>query len=170
MIWPIVDKCWESARAKSQKSSRATSCKWCLEFRRYLLGDGYAKLARQLLPVVEQFNYGKVPAQPVTSPNLQRVTYTITRLNKIALEFDQPMSWDNAHVTQFYLDGEPEKIASGSVAGNTITLKLTAPSTATTISYLHDKNWSPQNLLIGRNSLAALTFFEVPLLYPNSAR
>ncbi len=125
---------------------------------------GYAELARQVLPVVEQFNYGKVPAQPVTSPNLQRASFTSDHRDEIALEFDQAMSWDNALVSQFYLDGAPNLISSGSVANNTITLKLSAPSTATTISYLHDKNWNPNNLLLSRNSLAALTFFEVPLL------
>ncbi len=124
---------------------------------------GYAELARQLLPVVEQFNYGKIYAQPVTSPNLQRASYTSDRHDEIALEFDQPMSWDNALISQFYLDGAPEKIASGSVTGKTITLKLSASSTATTITYLHDKSWSPQNLLLSRTSLAALTFFGVPV-------
>jgi hypothetical protein len=124
---------------------------------------GYAELARQALPVVEQFNYGVVPAQPVTSPNLQLAAFTNDRRDEIALEFDQPMSWDNALVTQFYLDGAPGLVSSGSVTGNTISLKLSAPSTAATISYLIDKRWDSKNLLLGQNQLAALTFFEVPL-------
>jgi hypothetical protein len=124
---------------------------------------GYAELARQVLPVVEQFNYGVVPTQPVTSPNLQRASYTSDRRDEIALEFDQPMSWDNALITQFYLGGAPNLVSSGSVTGNTITLKLSTPSTATIISYLIDKRWDSKNLLLGQNQLAALTFFEVPM-------
>jgi hypothetical protein len=124
---------------------------------------GYAELARQVLPVVEQFNYGVVPAQPVTSPDLQRAMFTSDRRDEIALEFDQPMSWDNNLISQFYLDGAPGLVSAGSVTGNTITLKLSAPSTATTISYLIDKRWDSKNLLLGQNQLAALTFFEVPV-------
>ncbi len=73
------------------------------------------------------------------------------------------MAWDNALITQFYLDGTANLIFSGSVASNIITLKLSAPSTATTISYLIDKRWDSKNLLLGQNQLAALTFFEMPL-------
>jgi Domain of unknown function (DUF2341)/Concanavalin A-like lectin/glucanases superfamily/Carbohydrate esterase, sialic acid-specific acetylesterase/Glucose-regulated metallo-peptidase M90 len=124
---------------------------------------GYAELAQQVLPVVEQFNYGVVPAQPVTSPNLQRVSFTSDRRDEIALEFDQPMSWDNALITQFYLGGAAGLVSSGSVSGKTITLKLTAPSTSKTISYLIDKRWDSKNLLYGQNQRAALTFFEMPL-------
>ncbi len=124
---------------------------------------GYAELARQVLPVVEQFNYGVVSTRPATSPNLQRASYTSVRRDEIALEFDQPMAWDNACVSQFYLDGASNLISSGSVSGNTINLKLSAPATSNTISYLIDKRWDSKNLLLGQNQLAALTFFEVPL-------
>jgi hypothetical protein len=42
------------------------------------------------------------------------------------LEFDQPVKWNNALAGQFYLDGVKGKVASGSAAGNTLTLKLAA--------------------------------------------
>ena len=73
------------------------------------------------------------------------------------------MAWIDALASQFYLDGEAGKIASGSVSGNLLTLKLTAPSSASSITYLTDKKWDIKTLLYGKNGLAALTFCEVPL-------
>ena len=71
--------------------------------------------------------------------------------------------WDDALASQFYLDGEPGQVASGTVSGNMVTLKLTAASTATGITYLDSKSWNPKNLLRGENGIAALTFCDVPI-------
>jgi hypothetical protein len=84
------------------------------------------------------------------------------------MEFDQPMKWDNALVSEFYLDGEKGKVASGSVSGKVVTLKLTAASTAQKLTYLDSSSWSQHNLLRGANGIAALTFCEVPILSPRS--
>jgi hypothetical protein len=130
---------------------------------------GYAELARQLLPVVEHYNYGKTPATAVTAADLKKATYTTDKLDEIALEFDQPMAWYDALGSQFYLDGEADKVAAGSVSGNIIKLKLTSPATAKTITYLVDKKWDSKTLLYGKNGIAALTFFEVPLLRAGSS-
>jgi hypothetical protein len=99
----------------------------------------------------------------VTAADLRKAAYTSDKLDEIALEFDQPMAWYDALGTQFYLDGEAGKVASGSVSGNVIKLKLAAPATAKTITYLVDKKWDSKTLLYGVNGIAALTFFEVPL-------
>ena len=48
-------------------------------------------------------------------------------------------------------------------------LKLTSPATAKTITYLVDKKWDSKTLLYGKNGIAALTFFEVPLLRAGSS-
>ena len=80
------------------------------------------------------------------------------------MEFDQPVKWDNALVGQFYLDGEKGKVVSGAVSGNTVTLKLTAASTAKHLTYLDSSSWSQDKLLRGENGIAALTFCEVPIL------
>jgi hypothetical protein len=55
-------------------------------------------------------------------------------------------------------------VASGSVAANVVTLKLTAASAAQRLTYLDSKSWSQDKLLRGENGLAALTFCEVPIL------
>ena len=81
----------------------------------------------------------------------------------IALEFDQPVVWADHLVSQFYVDGENDKIASGSVSGSVLTLKLKEPTAATKITYLTESRWSQDTLLIGANGIAALTFCNVPL-------
>jgi hypothetical protein len=66
-------------------------------------------------------------------------------------------------IGQFYLDGEKDKVASGSVKGNVLTLKLKEPGTATKITYLKEVKWSQETLLLGTNGIAALTFCNVPI-------
>ncbi len=127
---------------------------------------GYAELARQVLPIVEQDNYGVSFKRSVTSPNIRRAGFSNDQQDEITLEFDQPMAWNDALISQFYLNGEAGKIAVGVVTRNVVTLKLHEPSTATAITYLIDKKWDANNLLYGQNGIAALTFFEVPLNSP----
>ena len=90
---------------------------------------GYAEFAALMCPLVERDNYGKIFTKPITPPNLKRAYYTNDKKNEIALEFDQPVTWKDSLASQFYLDGEKGKIASGSASGNVLVLKLTAVST-----------------------------------------
>ncbi|MBJ7284877.1 MAG: hypothetical protein JHD00_07220, partial [Akkermansiaceae bacterium] len=63
-----------------------------------------------------------------------------------------------------YLDGATAgAVASGSVSGNVVTLKLKAPATAGKITYIKETNWSQDRLLIGANGIAALTFADVEI-------
>ena len=78
------------------------------------------------------------------------------------------MVWADTLVGQFYLDGEKDRIASGSVSGNVLTLTLKEASTATKITYLKEIAWSQDTLLHGANGLAALTFCDVAILSPRS--
>jgi hypothetical protein len=66
--------------------------------------------------------------------------------------------------SQIYLDGEKGRVASGSVTGNGITLKLAKPAAATRVTYLKETAWNQDNLIFGKNGIAALTFCEVPVL------
>ena len=99
-----------------------------------------------------------------------RVVFAGEKKDELVLEFDQPVKWDNALVGQFYLDGAKGQVASGSVAGNTLTLKLAAPTTAKTVTYLDSAAWSQKTLLKGENGLAALTFCEVPIASAGKTR
>lgn len=121
---------------------------------------GWAEFARMIQPVIERDHYGKVPAGPITAPNLRKAT---AAKDTITLEFDQPVVWAESLVSQFYLDGEKDKVASGSVSGNVLTLKLKEPTAATKITYLKEVAWNQDNLLNGANGIAALTFCNVPL-------
>ena len=125
--------------------------------------NDYEKMGQTMAPLLERDIHGKVFTQPISSADLKKAFYTTAKKDEISLEFDQPVAWIDALASQFYLDGEAGKIASGSVSGNLLTLKLTAPSSASSITYLTDKKWDIKTLLYGKNGLAALTFCEVPL-------
>ena len=125
--------------------------------------NDYEKMGLAMAPLLERDIHGKVFPQPASSADLKRASYTTPKKDEITLEFDQPVAWFDALTSQFYLDGEADKVASGSVSGNLLTLKLKAPASAKSITYLTDKKWDPKTLLYGKNGLAALTFCEVPL-------
>ena len=114
-------------------------------------------------PLIERDTYGKVPADSITAPNLRKAYFTTAAKDAIALEFDQPVVWDDVLLKEFLLDEAGEKVASGSASGNVMTLKLKAPESAKTISYLKELNWSQEKLIWGANGIAALTFCEVPI-------
>ena len=123
---------------------------------------GWAEFARTIQPLIERDFYGKAPTASITPPNLRRAFFA--GKDTVALEFDQPVVWDDKLAGQFYLDGEKDKVASGSVTGNVLTLKLKEASTVKRITYLKEIAWNQDALLNGANGLAALTFCEVPLL------
>ena len=124
---------------------------------------GWSAFAHMIQPLIERDLYGKAPAGSVTPPDLKHAYYTSDAKDAIALEFDQPVVWNDALASEFYLDGQNGVVASGAVAGNVLTLTLKQASTAGTITYLDSKSWSQDRLLDGANGIAALTFCEVPI-------
>jgi hypothetical protein len=124
---------------------------------------GWSVFAQRLQPLIERDFYGKVPTVSITAPDLKRAYYASPAKDAIVLEFNQPVIWKDALVSDFYLDDIAGKVASGSVVGNVLTLKLKEPSTAKTIQYLKEMNWTQDRLLIGANGLEALTFCDVPI-------
>ena len=124
---------------------------------------GWAEFANLIQPLIERDFYGKAPVKSITPPNLKQATFAVGGSDTISLEFDQPVVWKEALAGQFYLDGEKDKVASGSVSGNTLTLKLKEASQATRITYLKESSWNQVTLLNGDNGIAALTFCNVPI-------
>ena len=124
---------------------------------------GWSEFARLIQPLIERDSYGKLPAAPITPPNLIKASFANTKQDAINLEFDQPMVWTDALVGQFYPDGEKGRIASGSLSGKVLTLRLKEAFAAKTITYLKETDWSQDTLLTGANGIAALTFCEVPV-------
>jgi len=124
---------------------------------------GWAEFARLIQPLVERDNYGRRFADSITPPNLKQASYTSAAKTAITLEFDQPVVWMDSLTSQIYLDGEKDKVASGAVKGNVVTLKLKAPSIAQHITYLKETSWNQNDLIFGANAIAALTFCDVPI-------
>jgi hypothetical protein len=125
--------------------------------------EGWAEFARLIQPLIERDLYGKIPTVSITPPNLKSASYASVAKDVIRLEFDQPVVWTDALAGQFYLDGEKDKVASGSVSGNVLTLKLKEPSAAKKVTYLKETSWSQNTLLNGVNGIAALTFCNVAI-------
>jgi hypothetical protein len=124
---------------------------------------GWAEFARLLQPLIERDHYGKVPTTSITAPNVQQAYYTSPARNAITVEFDQAVVWKDSLARQFYLDGIADQVASGTASGNAVTLELKAASAAKKIAYLKEMKWSPDELMMGANGLAALTFCDVRL-------
>jgi hypothetical protein len=125
---------------------------------------GWAEFVRLMQPLIERDFYGKVPTTSITAPNLKKAYYTSTAKDAIALELDQPVVWADVLASQFYLDGIADKVASGAVSGNVVTLQLKEASAVKKITYLKEMDWSQEKLMIGVNGIAALTFCNVPIL------
>ena len=125
--------------------------------------EGYAQFAKLIGPLVERDFYAKKPTASITAPNLIRAQFTGEQGDEIELEFDQPVKWDDKLASEFYLDGEKGKVASGTAKGALVTLKLKSASTAKSITYLVSDRWSQDRLLLGDNGIAALTFCDVPI-------
>jgi hypothetical protein len=124
---------------------------------------GWAEFARLIQPLIERDLYGKQPAESITPPDLRRAYFASPAKDAIVLEFDQPVIWLDALTSQFYLDGQNDLVASGSVNGSVLTLKLKTPATARHITYLKETAWNQNDLIYGANGIAALTFCQVPL-------
>ena len=126
---------------------------------------GYADLARLTFPLVERDHYHRTFPQPVTPPNLLHARIPAGDGSTLELLFDQPVIWKNELIEDFRIDGKRGAILSGTVAGNALLLKLATTSAGSvhTVSYLDGDSWDSHRLLRGRNNIAALTFWQVPV-------
>lgn len=124
--------------------------------------EGYDEFARLIHPLIERDVYGKKSTISVSPPNLRGVS--LSTPDTLTLTFDQPVRWEDRLLSQFYLDGEKDSFVSGSVKGTELTLKMKPSlSGSKTITYLKEAKWDQENLLLGENGIAALTFCEVPI-------
>ncbi len=124
---------------------------------------GWSEFARMLQPLILRDFYAMKTAAAITPPDLRVARYTSAARDEIAIAFDQPILWQESLIREFYLDDQAGEVASGVASGNTLTLKLKAPSQATRITYLKERQWSQDRIILGTNGLAALTFCDVPI-------
>ena len=130
----------------------------------HFLPEGYAAMARQLFPLVNQYNYGAASKVSVTAPNIQSVSYANARKDEIRLVFDQKVKWDDEIIGRFYLDDPSAELTAVGGGGEIITLKLAEPCAAENLSYVRGGKWRQEDAIIrGSNDIAALTFCEVPI-------
>ena len=133
----------------------------------HFLAEGYAAMARQLVPLVNQYNYGVEPKTSITPPNIRSVSFVNDRKDEIKLVFDQDVKWDEEIIERFYLDDSSAELTAVGGSGKTITLKLAEPTAAKNLSYVRGGKWRKEQAIIwGLNDLAALTFYEVPIEFP----
>jgi hypothetical protein len=131
---------------------------------------GYRQLGQQIAPLVDHELYQPAVGKSVAAPNLLSVRFATVARDQLLLEFDQPMLWSDTLAKEFRLDGKPGQVERGGAEGRLVRLQLTAASDARRISYLDSAAWNPDNLLVGENGLAALTFWEVPIGQPAADR
>ena len=133
----------------------------------HYLAEGYAAMARQLVPLVNQYNYGVQPKTSITPPNIRSVSFANDKKDEIKLVFDQDVKWDEEIIERFYLDDDSAELTAAGGSGKTITLKLAGPTAAKNLSYVRGGKWRQEQAIIwGANDLAALTFCEVPIELP----
>ncbi len=125
--------------------------------------EGYAEFARLIGSLVERDLYGKTFEQPITPPNLTRAWFANSKHDEVILEFDSDILWSEKLTSQFSLDGVAGQILSGAAENNRLTMKLKSATKASKVTYLDSERWNPDNILYGKNGIAALTFCDVPI-------
>lgn len=122
---------------------------------------GWAEFAGLVEPLIARDLHGVESRGPLTSPNLVRAVAPTAAANTVVLEFDQPVVWHESSGGQFHVDGQPGRVTGGRAAGNVLTLTLGPGPAARTITYVRETSWSQDELLLGANGLAALSFCDV---------
>jgi hypothetical protein len=129
--------------------------------------EGWSVFARWTQRLIERDFYGLEVDGPITAPNLIQAYYGNAARSSIALEFDQPVVWDDLLAGQFYLDDAERGVTDGKVTGNVLTLAMKEPTASERITYLKEDSWKQDNILLGKNGMAALTFCNVPISRKN---
>jgi arylsulfatase A-like enzyme len=124
---------------------------------------GYAEFARLIGRLLDQDLYGVRFGEPVTAPNLMRITLQGEHRDELRLEFDQAVVWDNRMADQFHPGLPDARVVSGAGIGSVVVLKLSGPTRSKTLSYVDGQSWSQSHLLRGANGIAALSFCDVPI-------
>jgi hypothetical protein len=128
--------------------------------------EGYAAIARLIGPLIDRDFYGVKPTESITPPNLLRATWVGLGNDAIELKFDQPVTWAEDPSAQMFLDGRKGEVVSASTQGALVRLKLSAPASAKTLTYVNGDSWTQKSLIRGANGIAALSFCEVPIEAP----
>ncbi|RRB07461.1 sialate O-acetylesterase [Larkinella rosea] len=142
--------------------------------------EGQIQFAKEVFRLLARDFYQSSDVSNVSSPNIQKAYYKTADKKEVVLEFEPgaTMVWKQDTVVSgvlrdirdfIYFDynnvQQERVIASGSAEGNRITLKLTKPVSASTITYLPNNFATPFGgpFLVNRRGMRALTFHKVTL-------
>ena len=143
---------------------------------------GYLSVADNIFKYVAKNFYKSADTVDILPPDIKAAYYTNSQKNEIALLFNNSKvtSWPSDTLNQsmknyFYLDGVTGNVASGSISGDTVKLRLVTSSNASKITYLptvwnHDDSLVYEGPFL-RNSrkIGALSFHNFPVgIYPPS--
>ncbi|MBL8820239.1 MAG: DUF2341 domain-containing protein [Planctomyces sp.] len=128
--------------------------------------EGYREFAKLLLPHIQYQIYHRFLSHPITHPDLVRAQFSSENRDEILLEFDSPVNWRDESRSQFFLDGMPEQVVSGSQNERFLTLRLKAPTPASRISYVDSESWNQDHILFGVSDRAVLSFCDVSIDEP----
>ncbi|MCP4454797.1 MAG: DUF2341 domain-containing protein [Planctomycetes bacterium] len=131
--------------------------------------EGWSIFAERIQRLLERDFYGSQVNRPITAPNLVQACYVDTTRRSIALAFDQPVVWVDQLANQFYLDDTEGVVVGGMIKGNVLTLTVKESGAFERITYLKEMAWNQNNLLFGKNGMAALTFCDVPIQSSHSS-
>ena len=138
---------------------------------------GYIDLGTRMARIVARDLYGSTDTQNIDPPDLLHANWVdAVQKSSVLLTFrdlDDTLIVEPGAEAHVLLNGVPMQVSQTSVSGNTITLDLGAPSSATHISYvgyaltgprpsvppLPDGPWIKNSRGVG-----ALAFFDVPIL------
>lgn len=128
--------------------------------------EGWAEFARLIQPLMERDLYGLRPSKSITPPNLIQARRSPEGNSDVVLVFDQPVVWSESLKSQFHFDGKADRVLGALAEGNSLILKVADGAPPQAVTYLDSRNWNPNNLLLGANGIAALTFCDVPIVAP----
>ncbi|MEO6695627.1 MAG: sialate O-acetylesterase [Ignavibacteria bacterium] len=137
---------------------------------------GYINMGDVIFKPVSKNFYTISDTVDIKPPNIKYAYYTTPTKNKISLMFENSRvaGWPSDTLGQnmknyFYLNGFNGNVSTGSVSGDTLKLSLTAPSSATKLTYLPAiYNFNNSEVFEGpflKNSkkVGALSFHDFPI-------
>jgi hypothetical protein len=123
--------------------------------------EGWSQFAGMLHPLILREVHGKLQNPDLSAPNLLRIESNAP--GSLTLVFDKEVVWDDQLANQFYLNGKEGLVKRGHGEGDKVTLAFPPDEKPGYLTYLRERSWNHDNLLRGKNGIAALTFCKVAI-------
>lgn len=142
---------------------------------------GYLEFGDNVFRMVARDFYGSADTVDINPPDVKQVVFMNDERTRLAVLFDQNVTWpanqgSNAMKDYFLPGNASGAVDSGKAFGNSVVLYLKAPSSETTLTYLPNITYLTGGTYEGpyiRNSrsIGALSFMDFPITYgdPNDS-